>query len=316
MSQPNQNKKEGLDLNFKLYTGMEEKNPLDLFYTSKEQRQKLENIVTQMSNSMAFRMFGVAPNQSYLLTGPPGTGKTYSVELIAKELASRKTEGVAVLRYDIGQQGSRYINQNAVNMQSFFDAGQKLIGQNKMGRTINHIFYFFDEADALVGSRGEYGNKEDDKVLETMMKNLQYIDDRGDNEYVFMTTNHPQLFDKAVLRSGRINEKLQFDLPNQEAREALFRGHISNHNMLLGYNLFYRPQVNKYVTMTEGFNCADIKRTVEDSIRNRLLEEYNKPEAKQGEVIEAYKVHNKNILDVIVKIKKEKDPQKKRMGFI
>lgn len=48
--------------------------------------------------------------------------------------------------------------------------------------------------------------------------------------YVLAATNHPERIDKAVLRTGRIDEMVYIDMPDKEARKSLFLLALSNND--------------------------------------------------------------------------------------
>ena len=80
---------------------------------------------------------------------------------------------------------------------------------------------FFDEFDAMVPRRtgNEYNQHYDSEVNEFLCM-LNHASDKG--VYVLAATNHPERIDKAVLRTGRIDELVYVDMPDHEARKSLF----------------------------------------------------------------------------------------------
>ena len=66
---------------------------------------------------------------------------------------------------------------------------------------------FFDEFDALAPKRQDAGNQVTERVVNTLLNELNGIDDRN-MIFVIAATNRPDIIDEAVLRSGRIELKL------------------------------------------------------------------------------------------------------------
>lgn len=62
---------------------------------------------------------------------------------------------------------------------------------------------FFDEFDALAPKRQDSGNQVTERVVNTLLNELNGIDDRN-MIFVIAATNRPDIIDEAVLRSGRI----------------------------------------------------------------------------------------------------------------
>lgn len=144
---------------------------------------------------------------SMLFTGPPGTGKTMSAMVMAKEMNAE------LYRIDLSRVVSKYIGETEKNLSEIFD-------QAKLSGAI----LFFDEADALFGKRSEvkdahdkYANMETSYLLQKM------------EEYEGLTilaTNFSQNLDDAFLR--RIQFIIKFPFPNAEQREQLWRSFITD----------------------------------------------------------------------------------------
>lgn len=232
----------------------------------KENHRELEDIILSIAHPMIFEMMGVKQDKAYLFEGPPGTGKTYSMTAIRNELVMSGIETV-MLPYDIGRFGTAYINMGAVNLQKFFDAGK--VQANK-GTT---MLYWFDEADMIMSKRGQsrWSTKEDDKVLDCLMKNLQEINNHNTNEYCFFATNFSEGMDEAATRAGRIDRVITFSLPNYDARKHAIKHYIQQANRKAKYQVVdlstidYDGLANK----TDGFNYADITTVIQRSIRDK-----------------------------------------------
>jgi ATP-dependent 26S proteasome regulatory subunit len=284
---------------------------IDNIYGGKEFKTRLEDIVLAMENPMLFGCMGIDVPKSFLFTGPPGTGKTYTTQAIVGSLADKleSDKRVAFVKYDIGSVGTAYINMGARNMATVFQIGDELIKEEN----IEHVVYFFDECDAIMSKRGGSQSKEDDKTLEAMMKGLQDVNDRGQNEYIFMATNFPEALDDASIRSGRVNYKLDFPLPDAEHRRQLLAGYLESHNERVGYQVFRQYNVDELVDLTNGFNCADIQFGIQNSVAERVrLGLRTKPKG----IIPAWYITQKGLKESFENIKVKKEPEKSKIGFM
>jgi ATP-dependent 26S proteasome regulatory subunit len=54
--------------------------------------------------------------------------------------------------------------------------------------------------------------------------------DRGADEKVIAATNRIDILDPALLRSGRLDRKIEFPLPNESAREGILQIHARKLN--------------------------------------------------------------------------------------
>ncbi|MFW6246647.1 MAG: AAA family ATPase [bacterium] len=281
-------------------------------YGSDKFKSELEDIILGMKGGPAYRMMGVNPPKSFMFTGPPGTGKTYSIRNIASELAKDVLpENVALMKYDIGTMGTAYINMGSVNMQNFFNVGKTIVDHPDVD--IHSVIYFVDECDALLTQRGSgsQAHKEDDKLLETIMKNLQEINDRETNEFIFFATNFPEALDKAAVRSGRIDKKVEFPLPDYDMRKGIIEGYIEKYNKERNVLKGIKPYI--LAEMSNGFNCADLNQCFADAIQERVKKELKREDRK---LTTNMYVSHKRLEDAFKEMKNRKAPTKKRIGYI
>ncbi|SFO74829.1 ATPase family associated with various cellular activities (AAA) [Geodermatophilus dictyosporus] len=141
-----------------------------------------------------------------LFAGPPGTGKTLAAEVLAGEL------GRDLLVVDLSQLVSKWIGETEKNLAAVFDAAER--GGSAL---------LFDEADALFGKRTEVGDARDRYAnLETayLLARLERFDG-----IAVLATNLRQNLDTAFAR--RIEFVVPFDPPDEAARLALWRAHLS-----------------------------------------------------------------------------------------
>lgn len=95
----------------------------------------------------------------------------------------------------------------------------------QLARTKKACIIFFDEVDAVGGSRS--GGDGDDEIQRTMLEMVNQMDgfDSRGNVKVIMATNRPDTLDPALTRPGRMDRKLQIGLPDLEGRTNILRIH-------------------------------------------------------------------------------------------
>ncbi|WP_309120033.1 ATP-binding protein [Paenibacillus sp.] len=148
------------------------------------------------------RKFAYGKGISMLFTGPPGTGKTMSAMVMAREMDAE------LYRIDLSRMVSKYIGETEKNLSDIFDEAQ-----------LSGAILFFDEADALFGKRSEvkdahdkYANMETSFLLQKM------------EEYdglTILATNFSQNLDEAFTR--RIQFIVRYPFPDPAQREQLWR---------------------------------------------------------------------------------------------
>ena len=137
-----------------------------------------------------------------MFSGPSGTGKTLSAEVIASDL------GLDLFTVSVDRLVSKYIGETEQNLEAVFTAAEGA-----------EIVLFFDEADAIFGKRSEVSDARDRYANLEVSYLLQRLE-RYDG-LVVLATNFGQNIDQAFLR--RIDVSVEFALPNADDRLRLWR---------------------------------------------------------------------------------------------
>jgi 26S proteasome regulatory subunit T1 len=93
----------------------------------------------------------------------------------------------------------------------------------EMARGKKACIIFFDEVDAIGGARFDDGAGGDNEVQRTMLELINQLDgfDPRGNIKVLMATNRPDTLDPALVRPGRLDRKVEFNLPDLEVSQIL-----------------------------------------------------------------------------------------------
>lgn len=112
-----------------------------------------------------------------------------------------------------------------------------------------------DEIDSIGSSRIESGSGGDSEVQRTMLELLNQLDgfEATKNIKVIMATNRIDILDPALLRPGRIDRKIEFPPPNEEARLDILKIHSRKMNLTRGINL------RKIAELMPGASGAEVK---------------------------------------------------------
>ncbi len=138
-----------------------------------------------------------------LFHGPPGTGKTLTAALLGKRT------GQPVYRIDLSMVVSKYIGETEKNLAGVFDQAAE-----------RGWILFFDEADALFGTRSSGGTANDRHANQEVAYLLQRIEDCPG--LVILATNLRGNIDEAFFR--RFHAAILFPRPDARQRERLWRG--------------------------------------------------------------------------------------------
>lgn len=167
--------------------------------------ERIENRHVVMDDWGFSRILPYGRGISMLFTGPPGTGKSMSASVMAKQMKSE------LYRVDLSTVVSKYIGETEKNLAEIFDQAKQ-----------SSAILFFDEADSLFGKRSEvkdshdkYANMETSFLLQKM------------EEYegiTILATNFAQNLDEAFNR--RIQYIVKFPFPDALQRERLWHSVI------------------------------------------------------------------------------------------
>ncbi|KAK4736264.1 hypothetical protein R3W88_010525 [Solanum pinnatisectum] len=183
----------------------------------KEQIEKMREVVElPMLHPEKFVKLGIEPPKGVLCYGPPGTGKT----LLARAVANRTD--ACFIRVIGSELVQKYVGEGARMVRELF----------QMARSKKACIVFFDEVDAIGGARfddGVGGDNEDQRTMLEIVNQLDGFDARG-NIKVLMATNRPDTLDPALLHPGRLDQKVEFGLPDLESRTQIFKIHTRTTN--------------------------------------------------------------------------------------
>jgi 26S proteasome regulatory subunit T5 len=143
--------------------------------------------------------------------GPPGTGKT----LLARACAAQTKATFLKLA------GPQLV-------QMFIGDGAKLVRDAfALAKEKAPTIIFIDELDAVGTKRFDSEKSGDREVQRTMLELLNQLDgfSSDDRVKVLAATNRVDVLDPALLRSGRLDRKIEFPLPNEDARAGILRIH-------------------------------------------------------------------------------------------
>ncbi|WP_397334144.1 ATP-binding protein [Paenibacillus macerans] len=182
----------------------------DMLVLPGEQLSQLREICNQVKyRSLVYGEWGFAGRLSLgrglniLFSGPPGSGKTMSAEVIASEL------NLELYKIDVSQLVSKYIGETEKNLARIFDEAE-----------MSNAILFFDEADALFGKRSEVKDAHDRYANVEISYLLQKMEEY--TGIVILATNLNQNLDDAFAR--RLHFKVEFPFPEKPQRELIWRG--------------------------------------------------------------------------------------------
>ena len=178
-----------------------------------EAKEALTELVDFLHNPQKYTQIGASLPKGALLVGPPGTGKTLIARAVAGEA---KVPFFAISGSEFVQM---FVGMGAAKVRDLFrQAGEKA-----------PCIIFIDEIDAIGKKRDNTlgGNDEREQTLNQLLTEMDGFDGRK-GVVILAATNRPDSLDKALLRPGRFDRRIQMELPDLEGRKAILGVHLKH----------------------------------------------------------------------------------------
>lgn len=230
---------------------------------------KKEAIVTRIDEFLAAKnAFEV--NKGLILTGHPGTGKTYLVKALANE------KNCYFMSPSLADIKAEYVGQTGPKVKRLF----------QQARANAPTIIFIDEADTVFPSRDSYGDDSDSFSKDMVNQFLVEMDGMttGDSKvFVVAATNRVNSLDNAI--KSRLGKPIEIPLPNNVQRKMLFANLLAKEGMTFDSSRY--SFINSFIEKTNHMSGRDIKSFVnnmrEYTQKNcRAIKEYiDEDETKQ-----------------------------------
>lgn len=179
-----------------------------------EAKEELKQYVDFLKHPDRFSRLGARLPKGCLLTGQPGTGKT----LLARAVA--------------GEASTPFFSCSGADfIEVFGGSGPKRVRELfEEARKAAPCVVFIDEIDAL-GSRNQGGpsmgggGSEDNRTINQLLSELDGLSTK-EPIVVVAATNYQDAIDKALLRDGRFDRKVNIPMPDKTARKELFEYYL------------------------------------------------------------------------------------------
>ncbi|EJS42618.1 afg2p [Saccharomyces arboricola H-6] len=149
-----------------------------------------------------FSSFGVSPPRGILLHGPPGTGKTMLLRVVAN------TSNAHVLTINGPSIVSKYLGETEAALRDIFNEARKY----------QPSIVFIDEIDSIAPNRANDDSGEvESRVVATLLTLMDGMGAAG-RLVVIAATNRPNSVDPALRRPGRFDQEVEIGIPDVDAR--------------------------------------------------------------------------------------------------
>jgi len=157
------------------------------------------NVLGFVANRAALGRFEMSTKKGLLFYGPPGTGKTHTIRYLAGSLPDHTTFLIAAEQ--VGQL-SEYMT---------------------LARLLQPSLVVVEDVDLIARQRTEQHNAATESLLNKLLNEMDGLTEQSDILFI-LTTNRPEDLEAALAsRPGRIDQAIEFPLPDEIGRGKLIR---------------------------------------------------------------------------------------------
>lgn len=232
-------------------------NPKDFFGKFPEE---LESFIVMFQNKEDFIKVGLYKSSNFIFYGPPGTGKTYIASVFAQRLN-------ADFMY---VQGTELIDMwQGAGIRKPTELFEK--ARRHRDDVNKPVVMFIDEIDTVVGSRDNPNMHEGTlQLLGSLLKEIGA--EVNNNIFVIIATNRKDNLDAALVRSGRFDHHVYFDLPSQQERKEFLLFLIASYRSMFHSSIDW----DLIARNTHGYTYADLRKCIDDLKREHVLSKLQK----------------------------------------
>ena len=257
------------------------KTEFDRIAGYKEEKEELYKICTLIKKHGELESVGGKLPRGLFLIGPNGVGKTVMAESFIKESGC---DSVSISYNDLDNDDEfiPYIRNK------FAEAASKV-----------PCILFIDELDKLIGNSRHFfmaDNFDRSRVILNEINKYSKVD----GLFLLIVANRNYELDRSIIRSGRIDNIIEINLPNESERKEIINYYCN------GKNIDDSVNITKLSKMLRGFSGADIESLLNNAVIRSFVN--NKKTVSNNDIMGVYydKVFNSKEKEIVLTEKSQK----------
>ncbi|PZQ89920.1 MAG: AAA family ATPase [Leifsonia xyli] len=201
----------------------------------------IKQVLAEQRQRKSLQEHGFMPAHRLLLEGPPGTGKTMTASVIARELS------IPLFTIRLDSLLSKFMGETASKLRTVFESV-----------AARRAVYLFDEFDALGSDRAGNDVGEARRILNSF---LVFLEHASPESVVIAATNHRSILDRALFR--RFDAVFTYDVPDKRQATAVMKARLGT--------LARGIKWQEMETSASGLSHADLVKAVEAAAKAVLM---------------------------------------------
>lgn len=208
----------------------------------KQLKDRLNRVFDEYRNRGTLTKYGLENRRKLLLAGPPGTGKTMTASIIARELR------LPLYNVNMDRLVSKFMGETSSNLRLAFEFINNNVG-----------VYLFDEFDTIGTER--LRDNDVGEMRRVLNSFLQFIEHDKSSAIIIAATNNPSMLDQALFR--RFDDVFYYDYPSKEEIVKLIDSTLDDFKG--------RFKTETITNNISSLSHAEIRLACQDAIKESIL---------------------------------------------
>lgn len=205
-------------------------------------KERIVRIIKEFTSKEKLLKHNLENRRKIMLAGLPGTGKTMTASIIAKELQ------LPIYVVLLDKIVTKYMGETSAKLRQIFDFIEDV-----------PAVYLFDEFDAIGGQRGK--DNDVGEMRRVLNSFLQFIERDHSDSLIIAATNNLELLDQALFR--RFDDVILYQLPSDDEKKQLIKNRLDRN--------LSKKEIKSLLIELAYLSHAEIDQVCLDAIKTSII---------------------------------------------